>query len=161
MTYVQSNLLPNERVVCVARVHVCVFAPGFILLVLSMLHAAVGAPAQNAAYAVLVLTAIVLLVSALLFRTTTQLAVTTSRVIVKTGMIRRHIVELKHSEVEGFEVSQGSVGRLMGFGTLAVIGMGGVRTSINGIDSPRRFLRCAIAEVNTTLSAMVADRKVA
>jgi uncharacterized membrane protein YdbT with pleckstrin-like domain len=160
MSYVESNLIPNERVVRVAKVHWCVFMPGFILLALAVLHGAVGGVDGNPMFTVFLVTAIIFLVRAQLIRTTTELAVTTKRVIVKTGMIRRHTVELNHSKVESFQVSQGIFGRLMGYGTLTVTGTGGVRTPIKGIDRPLEFRRSAVAEVDAS-QALGSDRKAA
>src|SRR5215831_5005097 len=136
MSYVESNLMPNEKVVCTANVHWCVFMPGFFLLAFALLIGVVGGAGPNPMFTVFLMTAIFYISRAHLIRKTTELAVTSKRVIVKTGLIRRHTVELNHSKVESFQVSQGIFGRLMGYGTLTVTGTGGVRTPIKGIDNP-------------------------
>jgi len=161
MSYVDSNLMPNEHVVCTARVHWCVFMPGYIMLAFAFLAGVAGGFGQNPAFGIFFMTALVLLLRAHVIRKTTELAVTSKRVIVKTGLVRRHTVELNHSKVESFQVSQGIFGRLMGYGTLTVTGTGGVRTPINSIDAPLEFRRNAVAAVDATQSPAVAAQKAA
>jgi uncharacterized membrane protein YdbT with pleckstrin-like domain len=161
MSYVESNLMQNEQVVCSAKVHWCVFMPGFILLGLAILNGVAAGFGESPMFGVFFMASIIFLVRAHLIRKSTELAVTSKRVIVKTGMIRRHTVELNHSKVESFQVSQGIFGRMLGYGTLTVTGTGGVRTPINGIDNPLEFRRSAVAAVDATQSSGGFDRKAA
>lgn len=93
---------------------------------------------------VLFLVGLVLLVRAWLIRVSTELAITTKRVIAKTGFIRRNTVELNHAKVESFNVNQGIAGRIFGFGTVSINGTGGVRTPIRTIKDPLQFRRKAM-----------------
>ena len=53
-----------------------------------------------------------------------ELAVTTKRIIVKHGFIRRQTVEINLDKVESIQVEQGMLGRLFNFGTLIISGTG-------------------------------------
>jgi uncharacterized membrane protein YdbT with pleckstrin-like domain len=55
---------------------------------------------------------------------TTEYAVTSQRVIFKTGLIRRSTEELVRSRVESSSVQQSILGRLLGFGHVVIRGQG-------------------------------------
>ena len=74
----------------------------------------------------------------------TELAVTTKRVIVKHGFIRRQTVEINLNKVESIQVDQGVLGRLFNFGTLVISGTGTSHAPIAGISEPMGFRRAFI-----------------
>jgi len=86
--------------------------------------------------------------AALIKRISTELAVTSKRVIAKFGFIRRNTVELNHSKVESFHVEQGVLGRILGFGTLHINGTGGGITPIPNISDPLGFRRRAMEAID-------------
>ena len=57
-------------------------------------------------------------------RTTTEIVVTDKRIIHKVGWIARQTKEMNMTKVETVEVEQGFVGRILGFGTVLIIGIG-------------------------------------
>lgn len=75
---------------------------------------------------------------------TTELAITTKRVIVKSGFIRRSTVEINISKVESIQVDQEVLGRLFNFGTLIISGAGNPQAPITGISAPMEFRRAFI-----------------
>ena len=74
----------------------------------------------------------------------TELAVTTKRVIVKHGFIRRQSVEINLNMVESIQVDQGVLGRLFNFGTLVISGTGTSHAPIAGISEPMGFRKAFI-----------------
>ncbi|HPN78225.1 PH domain-containing protein [Dokdonella sp.] len=74
----------------------------------------------------------------------TELAVTTKRVIVKHGFIRRQTVEINLSKVESIQVDQGVLGRMLNFGTLIVAGTGTSHAPLAGIADPMAFRKAFI-----------------
>lgn len=94
-----------------------------------------------------------LLIKAWVQKFTTELAVTSKRVVAKTGLIRRNTIELNHSKVESFNVDQSILGRIFGFGTIIINGTGGGKTPIPNIDSPLEFRREAMQAIDTSQSA--------
>lgn len=146
MGYVESNLMRDERVVYQGHVHWFVFVPGviFSLVGLLFLAASSGNGAAVLIGAVILLFGFYRLLSALLFKVTTELAVTTRRVIAKVGFISRNTVELNHSKVESFHVDQSITGRIFGFGTVVINGTGGGKTPIKMVSKPLDFRRQAM-----------------
>lgn len=74
----------------------------------------------------------------------TELAVTTKRVIVKHGFISRSTVEINLNKVESIQVEQGLLGRMFDFGTLVISGTGTAHAPLAGISAPMGFRRAFI-----------------
>ncbi len=66
---------------------------------------------------------------------------TTRRVLIKVGVLRRRSLELLLSKVESIGVDQGIVGRLLGYGTIIVTGTGGTKEPFRMIAAPLEFRR--------------------
>src|SRR5690606_33671737 len=83
--------------------------------------------------------AIPVMVGALITLATTEFAVTNQRIIAKTGLIRRKTTEILLEKVESIKIDQDFLGRLIGFGTIEVIGTGGTAGKFKGISNPVVF----------------------
>lgn len=70
---------------------------------------------------------------------TSEFAVTKKRVIIKRGLVRRHTLELLLTKVESVGVDQGIARRILGYGSIVVIGTGGTRESFQTIAQPLEF----------------------
>lgn len=60
----------------------------------------------------------------MIIRATTEIAVTTDRLVLKEGVIARHVDEMNIDRIESVHVTQSVIGRLLGYGTVMVRGMG-------------------------------------
>lgn len=70
---------------------------------------------------------------------TDEFAITNKRVIIKTGLISRKTFEMNHSKIESVNVEQGVLGRLLGYGTIRVVGSGGTKEAFSKIQNPLVF----------------------
>ena len=80
-----------------------------------------------------------LFISPLISKLTSEFAITNKRVIVKTGLIRRQTLETNLSKIESINVNQSILGRILGYGTITIIGTGGTRNSFYKIRQPLEF----------------------
>jgi len=135
MSYVDSNLMKDERVVYRAKLHWIVFLHLKALLTL--------------------------FIAPLIQRSTSEFAVTNRRLIVKLGLISRRTVELNLSKIESIEVHQTVFGRLLDYGTISVNGTGGTLESFNAIAQPLEFRRAVLqaAEVAPNLRTALSERE--
>jgi uncharacterized membrane protein YdbT with pleckstrin-like domain len=62
-------------------------------------------------------------------------------VVARLGLLQRRSLETLLSKLEAIEVEQDLTGRLLGYGTLVIIGTGGTRESIPRIPAPLEFRR--------------------
>jgi hypothetical protein len=70
---------------------------------------------------------------------TADLAVTSRRVMLKTGLVSRDAYELRLGQLESLKVTQGIWGRILGYGTVSVHGTGGSTASVCYVAAPVRF----------------------
>lgn len=75
----------------------------------------------------------------LIARYTDEFAVTNKRVIIKTGLISRKTFEMNHSKIESVNVDQSILGRILGYGTISIVGSGGSKEEFPNIKSPVEF----------------------
>ena len=75
----------------------------------------------------------------------TEIAVTNRRVLIKTGLIARSTSEMNLSKIEGVDVRQSVLGRLLGFGTVTVRGTGSGLTPFRFIANPLDFRRAILS----------------
>lgn len=80
-----------------------------------------------------------LFISPLLEMMSTEFAVTNKRVIWKKGLISRNTGEMNLKKIENIQVDQGILGRILGYGAVAVIGTGGTREAFRNIVQPLEF----------------------
>ena len=72
-------------------------------------------------------------------RNATEMAVTNRRVVIKTGLGSRKTIEMLLNKVESIEVSETAMGRMLGFGTIVVIGTGGTSEPFHKVAHPLEF----------------------
>jgi uncharacterized membrane protein YdbT with pleckstrin-like domain len=73
--------------------------------------------------------------------------VTDRRVIVKYGLIRRETNEMRLSKIESIRIEQGIGGRILGYGTVLIRGVGGSFEPITHVDDPLAFKRAVEAQL--------------
>jgi uncharacterized membrane protein YdbT with pleckstrin-like domain len=127
-SYVEAALIKDERIVHVGRISLWSLwrytVPGVVLLPVGI--------------------GLVFLAIAYVKYKTTELAITTRRVIAKFGFVSRRTVELNIQKVESIQVEQTVMGRLLDYGTLVISGGGNPQAPIPGISDPIAFRKAFI-----------------
>ena len=146
MGYVDDNLMPGEEVLYRATLHWIIFvAPTFLVLaglVIAVRFMVIEETAAFGGFGILLfLLGLVILMSRFILFKSSEFAVTTKRVLIKVGFIRRHSLELLLAKVEGIGVDQSILGRLLRFGTIVVTGTGGTKETFKNISEPLEFRR--------------------
>lgn len=70
---------------------------------------------------------------------TTEMAITNKKVVGKYGFFSRRTLEMNLPKIESISVDQGIIGRILGYGTITVIGTGGTRESLSYMTNPLDF----------------------
>jgi len=150
MGYVQNNLINDEVIIYEAKVHWAIYIPGIILALLSIAVLLGG----NRVFGFIILFfAISSIIKAVASKYSTDLVVTSKRVIAKFGFIKTTAVELNHNKVEGLSVHQSLGGKIFGYGSVIVNGTGGGKTPIPSIDHPFEFRKNAMATIDQASSS--------
>ena len=112
-SYVNNNLVKDESVVHEAHLHwILYFNPKSILT---------------------------LFLWGMIQQWTSEFAITNKRVIIKMGLISRRTLEMNLSKIESVNVNQSIAGRILGFGSITVIGTGGSAETFHNIAKPVLF----------------------
>ena len=168
MSYIDRSLVEGERVLYRARLHwVVLFWPALVASVIGLLGAAFlvvvvvpslrphgFSPAVAVAGLLLFLGALALIVSAIVARNATEIAVTSRRVLIKTGIVNRRTLELLLARIESIGVNEPPLGRMLGFGTVIVRGTGGTPEQFDRIANPLEFRKQVQSQVEGVLAAV-------
>jgi len=80
-------------------------------------------------------------ISPIIRQATSEFVITNKRVIVKVGLIRRKTLEMNLQKIESVNVEQSIMGRILGYGTVTIVGTGGTKESFTDIKRPLMFRR--------------------
>lgn len=153
MRYVDRSLSPGETVVYETRLHWIVMLRSIIqaciafALAVGLLYFALTSTGvrddqlhlMEGGAAVLAVLGIFLLIAGATRRNSTEMAVTNHRVIIKVGLVGRRTVELLLTKIESIEVQETAVGRMLGYGTIVLIGTGGTPEPFHKVAHPLEF----------------------
>jgi uncharacterized membrane protein YdbT with pleckstrin-like domain len=146
MSYVDKVLQPGEVVLGTTRLHWFIYLrPLFLILVAAAIFVASGAVTPDTQVffwigaAGLAVVGVLHLFSAWIKRLSTELAVTDRRVIHKTGFFSRQTQEMNREKVESVDVRQSFAGRIFGYGTVLVRGIGSTWEPFANIADPLTF----------------------
>ncbi|WP_296578589.1 PH domain-containing protein [Phreatobacter sp.] len=137
MSYVSDSLGPGEEIIHEATIHWIVYFWPMVAVVAGIAAAVFVWPYGAAA---LGLAALWLLVAWFMSRTT-ELAVTSRKVVAKWGFIARSTIEQRLEKVDSVAVDQTFLGRVLNFGNVTVHGTGINATPIKMIADPLAFRR--------------------
>lgn len=134
MSYVASVLQPGERVIRIGRLHWIVYRYAILFAVLAIL--CVPWASKDGLGVVLLfctmafgVLAVVAFGLAWFERWITEIAVTDRRIIYKRGFINRYTVEMHMDKVAAVDVNQSILGRLLGYGSVCVVGLGATQAA--------------------------------
>ena len=169
MSYIESNLMPGESIVVQGKIHWIFVASPLVALILaglalvvctgtvfSDLHEAIRfAAGVGGVFLVFVFFGGLrgLIDSLLTYLSGDEVAVTTQRVILKTGVIRRNHSEFTFRQIESVALDQGIVARLVGAAQVSVRGSGSgwVKTPI--LANHRDFRHAALERIEAASQA--------
>jgi len=77
---------------------------------------------------------------------TSEFAVTSRRVLVKVGLLSVHTLELLIPKVEAIGVDQTIAGRLLGYGTLRIVGTGGTVEAFPRVAEPQALREAVLRQ---------------
>jgi uncharacterized membrane protein YdbT with pleckstrin-like domain len=155
MSYVDKNLVPGETVIYQTRLHwivmlghlivgclLLVGLPGVLLLSYALSHIAMDATdvhLMEAGGVVLLICGLVVVLVGAARRNATEMAVTNRRVVIKTGLMNRKTIEMLLNKVESIEISETAIGRMLGYGSIVMIGTGGTSEPFHKMAHPLEF----------------------
>ncbi|HOE19029.1 MAG TPA: PH domain-containing protein [Syntrophorhabdaceae bacterium] len=163
MGYIEKNLMFDEKVLFTTQLHPVVYA-GSIAVGLAAILAAIMLPASKA-ISNWYIAAVMLVVAAAWFACckiiviTSEFAVTSKRVLIKTGFVARDAWEMHLTRIEGVQIEQGLLGRMLNFGTVTVKGIGGSSDPFKNISRPLELRRAVVEAMSSTQGSQSESQK--
>lgn len=143
MGYVDSNLVPGERVLYRAHPHWITYLGAILIFMLFTLAAwGLGQASpdmpRELVFLIFIIGTIPLIAAYVRYRSS-EYAVTDKRVLIKSGILTRHTLETLLTRVENISVEQSLLGRILDFGTIQVTGTGATKGTFPNIAAPLEF----------------------
>jgi uncharacterized membrane protein YdbT with pleckstrin-like domain len=120
MTYTDQTSLTGEHVISQGHLHNIIFAPAICLAFAGVIVLSISGTLGL----LMIACAIASALGKVIKKITTEIAVTSERVVYKTGLIRRATSEMNVHKVESVLIHQSILGRMLNFGTVIVRGTG-------------------------------------
>ena len=151
MSYTNKTLMPDEQVLFHSKQHLIIFTSAAIWLIISLLIFTLcrGWSFFNtilfghAVYFWIGLIALFITamhgLSAYLKYLATEYAVTSKRILMKTGLIHHKTLEIFLTKIESVHASQNIIGRLLDFGTVTISSSGGNKETFPSVPKPMEF----------------------
>jgi len=145
VSYLKHILQPGERVVFDGHLHWIIYGKAIFCFICTLIAGAAAIHFRDTQYrwaaslALVIVLGLLTLVFAIHARWksfTTEIAVTTTRVIYKRGFIQRHTAEMNMDKVESVDVDQSLLGRILGYGTVDIKGTGASIEQLEHIAHP-------------------------
>lgn len=155
MSYVDKHLLPGETVLCVGRLHWIIYGRSLLIVLAGLALLVPWNWHRDLAWlwiagVGLAIFGVLMAIPSMILAASTELVVTSVRVVAKQGVIGRRTIEMLHKKIESLAVHQSVAGRIFGYGTLVIHGTGGGSETIANIADPLGFRNAAMAAQSQT-----------
>jgi uncharacterized membrane protein YdbT with pleckstrin-like domain len=146
MGYIEDNLMSGEEITYRSHLHWVVFLWPIIWFVIGILFFIAGGDTAVVGV-IFILIAMIHSTSSFITYKTSEFGITNKRILAKVGFIRRNSLEVLLTKVEGIQVNQGILGRILGYGSIVVSGTGGSKDPFHKISAPLEFRKRAEEQV--------------
>jgi uncharacterized membrane protein YdbT with pleckstrin-like domain len=155
--YVKSILYQNEKVLKTAKIHWVVFLPYLFLIFLYLIVTCFpwGMVQKFFSFSTLsfliflpVFIIFIKIFSILIYYITSEFVITTERIVIKTGFIKRNSFEIPINRIESIHFDQSVLGRILNYGTILITGKGSSTYGFKNIANPIIFKKQILQQKN-------------
>jgi uncharacterized membrane protein YdbT with pleckstrin-like domain len=149
VSYIERSLGDGEEIVARARFHwlynlrawLALLIPTAALIAILLYVDQMMRDGAAIFAGALLLTGFVVFLSMMIHKWSTEIGVTSTRLVKKTGFLSLRTEEVSLHNIEGVKVFQGLWGRMLGYGSLRIDGTGDDHIDVPNIDDPVGFRR--------------------
>lgn len=167
MSYIDNNLLPDEKIIFRTKKHYIVFLVPVIFLIVSLFFCTDNHITHNIDNTLSALSSSIPLLSkahflpALVFLLAavfsgiqqwilyqvSDYVVTNKRVIMREGLVQRSVSDLRLSTISNVNIDQGLLAQLLNYGNITINGFGGSADQFMQVNAPGEFQRSVHAQL--------------
>ncbi|MCR8556388.1 PH domain-containing protein [Mucilaginibacter sp. BJC16-A38] len=142
MTFIEKNLANNEQIIYRAKLHWWIYGQSVFLLILGIVVFALWGKTEVVKIigGLLVIIGLITLLNAYIRSSTSEFAVTNRRIMMKTGVTKRRLIELQLNRSDGLVIDQGIIGRIFNYGSI-IIRTGNLEEIFSPVADPYEFKR--------------------
>ena len=148
-SHIESILASDEKVICYSKPHYAIFFKGIVWFLLLWISFELGEMMgfnffffKGIIRFLLFIIGILEFFRSILMYYSSEYIITSRRVLMKTGFFERRSLEILIDRIEGIYVEQSILGKILNFGVVIIIGIGGTRNSFNYVAAPLAFRSC-------------------
>ena len=152
MSYLDQHLMPSETIIFRTKPHWIIFSKSALWWLLAILVFIYGPyldvgqfrvgtfpPLYTLVGILSIAMAIVTAITTYIRFISSEFGITNKRVLAKIGFIERQSMEILLIRIESIEVNQTIPGRILGYGSITIIGTGGSKDPFFEIPDPMEF----------------------
>jgi len=139
--YVNKNLTPNETVISETKLHWIIFIKPILFFLLALYITKSISNLFGFFRLLIILISLIYFLIKFIEYKCTEIALTSNRIIVKTGFISRNASDISLKKVEGIDIKQSVLGRILNYGSMKVRGTGTGEVWYKRIADPYSFQR--------------------
>lgn len=139
MSYIQNNLVPNEKILFRTRKSLIIFIAPIFFTLLALFFLLNSNPFVQKAAILVVIAAGCYWIHQLLMYYFSEFAVTNIRIMMREGFFVRHTNDTRLATLANITVNQSLVGQLFNYGTIFIHSFGGASDPFRDIHQPLEF----------------------
>ncbi|MGC1855116.1 MAG: PH domain-containing protein [Candidatus Aquirickettsiella sp.] len=147
MGYIDKTLLPDEKVIYRSHPHWIVVFRSLIGLILIAAFLMMGARHTLLIICLFSLLGLAACISGMIVYYSSEFGITDKRVIMKSGFISRYAFENSLDRIEGVEINQSIMGRILDYGSIRIRGVSGTNELFSAVRYPFRFRYKILEEI--------------
>jgi membrane protein YdbS with pleckstrin-like domain len=149
--YIEKLIGSDERITFETHLHWIVYLVPVTMIAVGVAAfiVAVGERGESVAAILLILffpIGILALFPTWIRRATTEIAVTTRRIVYKRGWISRQTIEISFNRIESLDIKQSVLGRIFDFGTVIIRGTGIGVQPMHNVAAPLQLRNAAFGQ---------------
>ena len=161
MSYLNKNLMTGEKLLLHTKLHWSIFFSAIAWLIITILIFTICGSwdffnaelFNHPLYMWLSLASFFITlmhgISSYLRYITSQYAITNKRILKKTGLIHRKVLEIFLNKIESVHATQNLFGRLCNFGTITISGAGGSNEPFYNVPKPAEFRKIIHEQIHS------------
>lgn len=152
MTFIERNLLPDERIFFATKKHVIIFFYPVVVFIIAIyaFQYMNANPLLGHVKWIPILIALLIFSSVWLEYATSEFVITNKRILMREGFFYRHSTELRLNTISQVNVGQSMFGQMLDYGTVSLNAFGAA-DSFNIIAHPMQFQRYANEQMDRVM----------
>lgn len=147
MSYIKNILLSDEKIIYRSHPHWVVVLRSWMALIIIAAFLLIGSHPTLLSISLFPILALIVCLSGLFVYYSSEYGITNKRIVMKSGFISRVVFENSLDRIEGIEISQSIMGRILDYESIRIRGVSGTNELFSAVCYPFRFCYKVLEEI--------------